>query len=74
MLMFRLFPRSSIIIGDRLTPEALKDVPEEYEDVTEEDGSGVPGWLKGLFILVISLLLGAMTFYAVASDVIGEIF
>lgn len=58
----------------RLTPEALKDVPEEYEDVAEEDGSGVPGWLKGLFILVISLLLGAMTFYAVASDVIGEIF
>ena len=58
----------------RITPDALKDVPEDYEDVAEADTLGVPGWLKGLFILLISLLLGAMTFYAVASDVIGEIF
>ena len=57
----------------RLTQEALKDVPEEYESVSAEDASGVPGWLKGLFILLISLLLGAMTFYAVASDVLGTI-
>lgn len=57
----------------RITPEALKDAPEEYVEI-EEDTSGVPGWLKGIFILLISLLLSAMTFYAVASDVIGEIF
>ncbi len=40
----------------------------------EADTLGVPGWLKGAFILLLSLLLCAMTFYAVASDVIGEIF
>ena len=58
----------------RLTPDALKDVPEQYEDVAREDASGAPGWLKGLFILLISLLLGAMTFYAVAADVLGQVF
>ena len=58
----------------RITPEALKDVPEEFEDVAEADTMGVPGWLKGALILLLSLLLCAMTFYAVASDVIGEIF
>ncbi len=57
----------------RITADALKDAPEEYVEI-EEDTSGVPGWLKGIFILLISLLLSAMTFYAVASDVIGEIF
>ena len=57
----------------RITPEALQDAPEEFVEV-EEDTSGVPGWLKGVFILLISLLLSAMTFYAVASDVIGKIF
>ena len=57
----------------RITPETLQQAPEEYVEV-EEDTSGVPGWLKGVFILLISLLLSAMTFYAVASDVIGKIF
>ena len=70
--------------GERLTPQArptvelndeqLKDAPEEFEEVLEDDSTGVPGWLKGVFLLLISLLLSAMTFYAVASDVIGEIF
>ena len=58
----------------RITAQTLKDVPEEYEDLSESDAAGVPGWLKGLFILLIALLLSAMTFYAVASDVIGEVF
>lgn len=57
----------------RITPETLQAAPEEFIEV-EEDTSGVPGWLKGVFILLISLLLSAMTFYAVASDVIGKIF
>lgn len=57
----------------RITPDALKDAPEEYVEI-EEDTTGAPGWLKGIFILLISLLLSAMTLYAVASDVIGEIF
>ncbi len=58
----------------RLTPEDLQAAPEIYEDVLEEDAGGVPGWLKGSFILLISLLLSAMTFYAVASDLLGKIF
>lgn len=57
----------------RITPETLQDAPEEFIEV-EEDTAGIPGWLKGVFILLISLLLSAMTFYAVASDVIGKIF
>ncbi len=56
----------------RITQEALQDAPDYVE--LEEDNSGVPGWLKGAFILLISLLLSAMTFYAVATDVIGKIF
>ena len=58
----------------RLTPEDLQAAPEIYEDVLEEDAGGVSGWLKGSFILLISLLLSAMTFYAVASDLLGKIF
>lgn len=58
----------------RITPEKLQAAPEEYEDLLEDDEVGVPGWLKGAFLLLISLLLGAMTFYAVATDVIGKIF
>ena len=58
----------------RITPDALQNEPEELEGVMEADTLGVPGWLKGAFILLLSLLLCAMTFYAVASDVIGEIF
>lgn len=58
----------------RITDETLKTLPEEDEVHIEEDSTGAPGWLKGLFILLISLLLSAMTFYAVASDLLGEIF
>lgn len=58
----------------RIRPEDLQMLPEEDVDEIEEDVTGVPGWLKGVFILLLSLLLSAMTFYAVASDVIGEIF
>ena len=58
----------------RITPETLQALPEEPEELAEEDAVGNPGWLKGVFILLISLLLSAMTCYAVASDVIGKIF
>ena len=57
-----------------LNEEQLQNAPEEFEEVLEDDSTGVPGWLKGVFLLLISLLLSAMTFYAVASDVIGKIF
>ena len=56
----------------RITQEALQDAPDTVE--LEEDNSGTPGWLKGAFILLISLLLSAMTLYAVATDVVGKIF
>ncbi len=39
-----------------------------------EDGRGAPGWLKGIFLLLISTLLSGMTIYAVATDIIGNIF
>lgn len=57
----------------RITPEDLQATPDP-EELPEEDSVGVPGWLKGVFLLLISLLLSAMTFYAVASDVIGKLF
>ena len=66
--------RSTVRPAPRIKPEDLQMVPEEVVDEIEEDMTGVPGWLKGVFILLLSLLLSAMTFYAVASDVIGEIF
>lgn len=59
----------------RITQETLNNIPDDdYDDLLESDNSGVPGWVKGIFILLVSLLVGAMTFYAVATDVIGKIF
>ena len=58
----------------RITPETLNNIPDDYDDLMESDNAGMPGWVKGIFILLISLLVGAMTFYAVASDVMGKIF
>ena len=58
----------------KITPEDLKDVPEEQEEDLEQDTAGVPGWVKGIFLLLISLLLGGMTLYAVAADVLGKVF
>ena len=47
-----------------------------YEgELTEEaDNGGAPGWLKGIFLLLISLMLSGMTLYAVATDLIGKLF
>ena len=58
----------------RITEEQIRAVRESIEDIPEDEEGSVPGWLKGALLLLISLLLSAMTFYAVASDVIGEIF
>lgn len=52
-------------------------VMEGYDnDLNHPDLSegGTPGWLKGMFLLLISLLLSGMTLYAVATDVMGKIF
>ena len=59
----------------RLSQEEIEAIPEEEEEILlEEDSTGVPGWLKGAFLLLVSLLLSSMTFYAVASDVLGTVF
>ncbi len=52
-----------------------RDLPRQPRPVEQlEDRSGAPGWLKGVFLLLISALLSGMTIYAVATDVIGNIF
>ena len=56
-----------------LENEALPE-PAGYEDAEEvEETGGVSGWVKGLFLLIISLLLTGMTIYAVAADLFGKI-
>ncbi|MBR4700423.1 MAG: hypothetical protein IKP19_01785 [Oscillospiraceae bacterium] len=35
---------------------------------------GAPGWLKGLFLLILSAALSGMTLYAVMMDVFGKVF
>ena len=57
-----------------LTVEELQTAPEEYEELPEDDSSELPGWIKGALLLLISLLMSAMTFYAVASDLLGKVF
>ena len=60
------------------TPQAPVHIdsgsPYDEIDYIEQEEAGAPGWLKGAFLLLLSLLLGGMTLYAVASDVIGKIF
>lgn len=58
----------------RITEDDLQATPLEYEELPEDESNGVPGWLKGAFLLLISLLLSAMTFYAVAFDLLGKVF
>ena len=58
----------------KITADALKDVSEELDEGLEEDTLGVPGWVKGVFLVLVSLLLSGMTLYAVATDLLGKIF
>lgn len=56
---------------------AMVDVerPESQTELeVEEDIGGAPGWLKGAFLLLLSLLLSGMTFYAIATDLFGKLF
>ncbi len=51
------------------------DRPESQVDLeAEEEMGGAPGWLKGAFLLLLSLLLSGMTFYAIATDLFGKLF
>lgn len=47
-------------------------VQEDWEELPSERSA--PGWLKGTFLFLISLLLCGMTLYAVAADVLGPLF
>lgn len=47
-------------------------VEEEPDELPTERSA--PGWLKGTFLFLISLLLCGMTLYAVAADVLGPLF
>lgn len=47
-------------------------VQEDWEELPNERSA--PGWLKGTFLFLISLVLCGMTLYAVAADVLGPLF
>ena len=47
-------------------------IQEDWEELPSERSA--PGWLKGTFLFLISLLLCGMTLYAVAADVFGPLF
>lgn len=47
-------------------------VQEDWDELPSQGGA--PGWLKGTFLFLISLLLCGMTLYAVAADVLGPLF
>ena len=54
-----------------------RQAPEEDEDdeiPVRVEEQGAPGWLKGVFLLLISAVLSGMTMYAVAADVLGKFF
>ena len=51
------------------------DRPDSQVELeAEEEMGGAPGWLKGAFLLLLSLLLSGMTFYAIATDLFGRLF
>ena len=50
-------------------PELTVDEPLEEED---EDEAVTPGWLKGIFLMLVSLVICGMTCYAVATDVLAR--
>ena len=38
----------------------------------DEDEAVTPGWLKGMFLMLVSLVICGMTCYAVATDVLAR--
>lgn len=42
------------------------------EPLEDEEEAVTPGWLKGLFLLLISLMISGMTLYAVATDILAR--
>ena len=61
-----------------ITTQQSDDRNEYPADETEleeyPDTHGAPGWIKGIFLLLVSLLLSGMTFYAVGTDLFGKLF
>ena len=57
--------------------EFIKDFADQFDETELEeypDTHGAPGWIKGIFLLLVSLLLSGMTFYAVGTDLFGKLF
>ena len=57
---------------DYFAPPRVRADGEEADELPTERSA--PGWLKGTFLFLISLLLCGMTLYAVAADVLGPLF
>ena len=57
-----------VVYGQDSAPAAYAEEPLEME------ANGAPGWVKGIFLLLISLLLSGMTLYAIATDLFGKVF
>lgn len=61
-------PAPVVYGGQESAPTVRASEPIELES------GGVPGWVKGIFLFLISLLLSGMTFYAIATDLFGKVF
>ena len=58
-----------IVYGGQDSAPAVRAI-----DPIELESGGVPGWVKGIFLFLITLLLSGMTFYAIATDLFGKVF
>ncbi len=54
--------------------ENREPVRQEPAPIPVQDKGGAPGWLKGIFLLILSAALSGMTLYAVMMDVFGKVF
>lgn len=63
------FRPSPVVYGSQDSASVVRD-----SEPIELESGGVPGWVKGLFLFLITLLLSGMTFYAIATDLFGKVF
>lgn len=53
---------------------AQDDYSVREDEPIEINRHGTSGWLKGIFLFLVSILLCGMTFYAIATDLFGKVF